>query len=302
MKGFLKNKGLTALLALPLIISCSADDNLTENVRESVERGVILRTLNAGDIGNFLFNTNDPSGSSFQVDFEVQGLRGATNVQDIQFFLDFVDNTDDNGETSTDEILLETIDGASLIESDFGFPSGTFDITFQEALTALNVTNNLASVFGGDQIRTRVVLNLEDGRSFTESDVTGNIESLGSFFSSPFDYRTEVVCIPTSPVPGDYIVTLNDSAGDGFMDATLTVSIDGMETVLTVDPDEFQRIVTITVPDGTMELTFTYNNGNNSRGEEGEHIYNIEAPSGETAAADGPQPSEGTVLLSICSI
>ena len=150
---------------------------------------------------------------------------------------------------------------------------------------------------GGDQINIRLVVNLTDGRSFTDADGTGNVSG-GSFFSSPFSYRAGINCIPVTPVTGDYELIMDDSYGDGWNGAFISVTIDGTTTEYTVSAAQATtNTETINVPDGTTELVWSFSSGSF----DGEVTYELIAPSGETAAAGGPGPTPGEIVLNICN-
>jgi hypothetical protein len=96
-------------------------------------------------------------------------------------------------------------------------------------------------------------------------------------------------------VEGDWSLQMDDSWGDGWDGAFLTVSINGVETdyepaagagggVPTSDTQMFSA-------PADASLVITYTDG----AYEGEHSFVITAPNG-TVTADGPSPTVGTVL------
>jgi hypothetical protein len=96
-------------------------------------------------------------------------------------------------------------------------------------------------------------------------------------------------------VEGDWSIQMDDSWGDGWDGAFLTVSINGVETdyepaagagggVPTSDTQMFSA-------PADASLVITYTDG----AYEGEHSFVITAPNG-TVTADGPSPTVGTVL------
>jgi len=104
-----------------------------------------------------------------------------------------------------------------------------------------------------------------------------------------------VACIPVEPVTGDYVLDLEDTYGDGWDGAFITVTIDGTATDYTIDSGSTANF-TINVPAGTTELIFNYTPGNF----ESEHIWELLAPNGDTAAAGSPGPG-GEIVLNICT-
>ncbi len=291
---YMKNLRLYIALALvALVASCSEDDKVTVGVQETVARGAVLRTVS---FESTTFNVFDPA-SIFGVTIEEQDLEDGDLLSNIEIYVGFVDNTDSNGTTSATETLVSTVAASEFTSGPNGLPRTSFSVSLGDALSALGVANTPANVTGGDQINIRLVVNLTDGRSFTDVDATGNVSG-GSFFSSPYAYRAGINCIPTSPVTGDYTLTMDDSYGDGWDGAFITVTIDGTSTDYTVSTAQATtNTEVITVPGGTTELVWTYTPGNF----EGEHSYELEAPTGETAAADGPGPTPGEIVLNICN-
>ncbi|MCL6272629.1 hypothetical protein M3P19_01345 [Muricauda sp. 2012CJ35-5] len=282
-----------ALAFVALMASCSEDDKVTVLVQDTVERGAVLRTVS---FESTTFNVFDPA-SIFGVTIEEQDLLDGGLLSNMEIYVGFVDNTSSNGTTTAAETLVSTVAASEFTNGPNNLPRTSFSVSLGEALSALGIVNDPANVTGGDQIAIRLVVNLTDGRSFTDVDATGNVSG-GSFFSSPYVYRAGINCIPTAPVTGDYELTMDDSYGDGWDGAFITVDIDGTTTDYTVSVAQATtNTETINVPDGTTTLVWTYTPGNF----EGEHTYELIAPSGETAAAGGPGPTPGNIVLNICN-
>ncbi|MGW9684447.1 hypothetical protein [Flagellimonas sp. 2504JD1-5] len=292
MKYLISNIKLLALymfLAM-CIISCSEDDKLSLEIQDTVERGAVIRTISivSGD-----FNIFDSS-SIFEVIIEEQDLEDGALLSDVDVYLSFVDNSEDNGSTSADERLFTTLGASSFSFGDNGLPRSSFSMTLEEALSSLGITNDPSSVTGGDEVNIRMVLNLTDGRSFTDVNASGNVSG-GSFFSSPYVYRAGIKCIPVQPFTGNYTLEVSDSFGDGWDGAFITVNIDGDTTDYTITSGSAGSF-DINVPDGTQELVWTYTPGNF----ESEHSFELFGPNGEVAAAGGPGPTPGEIVLNIC--
>lgn len=276
-------------IGLMTAVSCS-EEKIVDDVQATVERGLVLRTVaNLSTTYNLL----DPA-STFGVTLEAQDSENGDLLSEVRVFVQFVDNTvvGDNDLTS-DEVLATTISASTFTEGPFGFPRTDLVISLSEALTAAGV--DFSVVDGGDAIGFRLEAQLTDGRVFTNR-AAGTVAN-GSFFSSPFAYNAGINCIPTSPVIGDYELNLADEFADTWDGAFVTVTIDGVNTDYTMANGEAEVSFTITVPAGTTELIFTYVPGDF----ESEHTFELLAPSGETAAAGGPGPTPGEIVLNICS-
>ncbi len=286
MKINIKTIALVALTSV-FITSCEDSDKIIDDILATTERGAVLRTIeSSGTYNRFDTSTN------FSVTFEEQDVEDGGLLDKVDVFVNFVDNTAANGETSVSEVLVQTYQASDFETGPFGLPRATFSSTFAEALAALGVVEGQFD--GGDYILFRLQLTLTDGNTYSNDTNTNTLT--GSFFASPFQYQQTIKCIPPAPVPGDYQLELADSFGDGWDGAKLTATIDGTVTEYTFTSGS-EASFTVTVPDGTTEFFFTYISGNF----EGEHSYVITAPTGETAIEDGPGPATGEVVLNICN-
>ncbi len=287
MKINIKLFTIVAISSL-FISSCDDGDKIIDQVLETTTRGAVLRTIETfgSDFDRFDTSTN------FGVTFEEQDVENGDLLQSVDVFVNFIDNTAGNGTTSPAEVLVATFQASDFEAGPFGLPRATFESTFQEALDALGVVEGQFD--GGDAILFRLQLFLTDGSSFSNDTNTSTLT--GSFFASPFQYQQTIKCIPVAPVPGDYILDLADSFGDGWDGARIDVTIDGVVSEITFTSGSSASF-TVNVPVGTTEFFFTYVAGNF----EGEHSYVITAPTGELAIEDGPGPATGVLVLNICN-
>ncbi len=198
--------------------------------------------------------------------------------------------TPEDGATTTVDVLVTTksntdraiqivIDPASTATadqyqiSDLFIPAGAFlgTIKFTSNFNAIPETGstfliiNLTGIEGADTVTENATLNIELFRKCPN---------------------------PT----GEYILELNDSYGDGWDGAFITVTIDGVSTDYTASGFGTTHIVN--VPDGTEELIFSYTSGSF----EGEHTYIITSPNGIIVKADGPGPTTGIINFNPCNI
>nr|WP_298924588.1 hypothetical protein [uncultured Allomuricauda sp.] len=178
----MKNFKIYALLAVAIFItSCSEDDKVTILVQETVGSGAILRTLDSsGSLDMF----NIASTLSFTI--QEQDAEGGDLLDRVEITGSFVDNNGDDNSVSGAAL-------ATITASEFGeteeLPSFDYSITLAEFLTAVGI--DLTQVLPGDQFVVDMELFTTDGRSFKNSDTTGNVSG-GSFFSSPYQYTEEV--------------------------------------------------------------------------------------------------------------
>ena len=203
-------KCVSILIAI-LILSCSSDDKIIDELFENVERGAVLRTLNSSSDFNF-YDTTD-SRFTFDVTVEAQGEANGAVPSIIRVYQSFVDNTDDDVDNNKTEVLISTTNVSDLSTSENGFPEFTLPTqTLQDALDNNGLTDG--EFFGLDQFLYRFELETTDGRIFT-NDVGGTVQG-GSFFQSPFIYAVTVKCIPPFAIPGTYTIQMGDSFGDGW--------------------------------------------------------------------------------------
>ncbi|MBW8243457.1 hypothetical protein K1F50_11645 [Muricauda oceani] len=272
--------------AVLLVSSCDDGDKVIDEVFSSTTRGAVLRTLES----NGVYDRFDTS-STFGFTFEEQDYEGGDLMEKVDLYISFDDNTEENGDSTVDEILIQTFLPEDFTEGEFGLPVASYESTLANALSLLGLEEG--DFDGGDAIQYRLVLTLTDGRTFSNDDSTGTIT--GSFFNAPFFYGPVIKCIPPAPVPGEYTIDLVDSYGDGWNGASIDIVIDGVESSFTLEEGS-SGTETFTVPDGTTEFTLEFVSGDF----DSEVTYEITAPTGETAIEDGPTPAVGTITLNIC--
>lgn len=286
-----KIKNIVLLLVGALtVLSCSTDDKSVDILFDTVANGAVLRTLNFNNTYN-VFDVNDDT-FKFELQLEEQDAQNGGLLSEVRLFQAFNDNTDDATDNSKAEALIRTFAASDFTTGPEGFPVLDFSMQLADALTGNGLT--IDDVFGGDVFAYRLELELTDGRVFTNT-AAGTVLS-GSFFSSPFAYNVTVKCVPVTPFAGDYKLNLKDSFGDGWDGAFITVTIDGTATDYTFTSGGSASFE-FTVPDGTTTLEFSYTAGSF----EEEHSYEIVGPFGEVAAADGPGPAPGAIILNICN-
>lgn len=285
----INNKILGALIGVTSLLITSCDDDggkVIDEVFAETTRGAVLRTIESGGV----FDRFDTS-TTFGFTFEEQDYEDGDLLEKVDLYISFDDNTEENGDSTVSEILIETFLPADFTDGEFGLPRASYETTLANALSQLGLVEG--DFDGGDAIQFRLILTLTDGRTFTNDDSTGTIT--GSFFNAPYFYGPVIKCIPPAPVPGEYTIEMEDSWGDGWNGASIDVVIDGESSSYTID-DGTAGTATFTVPEGTTEFTLEFVSG----AFDGEVTYEITAPTGETAISDGPSPAVGTITLNIC--
>lgn len=189
---------LTGALVLGAsVIACDEDKTTVDTVFSDVQRGAIFRTISAKTTYNVFDDTDE-----FRVTAEVEDHESGALLQDVDVFLSFVDNTNDGINNAKPEIQIGTIDASAFSTNNNGLPQTTYTLPLSQAASALGLVDG--DFTGGDQFVFRFVLNLTDGRSFTNTNSAGTVTG-GSFFRSPFRYNVGVICdLPTDIFVGNY--------------------------------------------------------------------------------------------------
>jgi len=202
----MKNKYLL-LLFMGGLLSCSNDEKAIEVVTEEVERGAVIRTL---AIHNMDFDINDLQ-STFSIDVEEMDIEDGGLLEEVEVFVQFKDNTPDNGNTIVSNTLIEIIPASVWITGSNGLPKTSLIYTYEELLTASGLT--VAEVAVKDQFLVNLNLKLTDGRVFNASNASSIILAFNTFFSSPFCYTINMI----APIPEDFFtgMYLMESTLDG---------------------------------------------------------------------------------------
>ncbi|MCH2218013.1 MAG: hypothetical protein MK076_08075 [Flavobacteriales bacterium] len=279
------NKIVVLLLSVVLFTGCEGDDKAIDQVFDGVSYGAILRTI---DVPGKSFNLTDLS-SAFSVIVEEQDEEYGALLSEVDVYV----SKDGN------EVMVNTVPASAFTTGDKGLPVATISVTLGETLTALGLGTNYDV---GDVFVIRLSLKLTDGREFSASSSSGSLQ--GSYFASPFLYSSPILC---TPKPGDYVVDMQDSYGDGWQGDGIKVTFDGGPNdgeVVYVDMlssysggppccSWTDSTEILNVPDGTEGFTWEYT-GDSYPGEVSFQIY---APDGtQLLSVSAPSPGTLTVL------
>ncbi len=288
------NTRISLLLAATAIVlaSCAEADNVFDQIVDNEERGAVLRgfeiTSNQVAINTATNTIND--GENFGVVLQEQDQEGGDLLSSVEVYVGYSDNTSD-GANDKAEVLAETIPASAFTKDEFGLPRIDYTITGAAMQSAVGLAD--ADLAGGDNFTVRFELVLTDGRRYSAANNSGTIT--GSFFASPFLYNVNVVCAPSTPTPGDWIFDMQDSYGDGWNGAYLSVTIDGTETQVTIE-DGSAATETVTVPDGAEVISIVFVSGP----WDVEISYQITSANGNEVASAVPSPPAGVELLDYC--
>ena len=313
------NKLFLILPALFIVAACT-DEDKNPFPLDALEQAAVLRTIDVVSPRNI--NKSAPAGSDFFVEVEADDFQGGTRFVSMEVYLSLLDNfVDLEGETETElddenisipDVLFTTIPASEFtISSESGKPRYTLNINGADAISTLNIGDNLPRVDGGDIIRVRLAMILEDGSVYTSSNVNGNVT--GQFFSSGFQYDNTVVCILDSPPAGDYTVVMQDSFGDGWQTTngsggpgiTVTLSngdeiqvglCSGSATPYDCINEPSAGTDTVTIPEGLTSADWFFPGDFY-----GEISFQIFAPSGNLIASYEAGSAAGPIPLNLCN-
>lgn len=319
MKNILRNLSIIALIVS--FTACTDSDKTVEEVLD-YETGAILRTIS---VDNAVLNSSDPD-SPFTVQVEEQDEEDGGLFAAVQVYAQIRDLTPDNGTTPSVNTFVKSIPASEFTTGPVGLPRGTVSATFGEMTSAMGLGPD--DYFPGDVYIVELRVELTDGRVFGAD--SGGASVTGGFFSSPFAYNALLTC---TPEPGDYVVDMFDSYGDGWQTNTgnggdgiqVTVTAaDGSESVIEVgmcspyggaagtfldgnaDPATgctgpastsfFEASATVTIPVGTTGATWNFPGD-----EYGEIALDIYAPDGSLLYSAGTgEASAGLLPVTFC--
>lgn len=281
-----------------MVFSCSNEDKTIDLITDNVTRGAVLRQIDV--LANSVALNSDTglleSGEQFAVDLEYQDTEDGALLSVMEVYLAYADNTDDGVDNAQAEQLIDEIPASNFTQGDRGLPTISYAISGDDMLSSLGMSADQLGI-GGDQFVVRFEVVLEDGRRFSVDDNTGTLT--GNYFRSPFAYGVTVVCAPSVPTSGTWTVNTNDSYGDGWNGASLTITLDGAVAASIANeyggPNDQQ--FTFDVPSGTSTISIVYVSGD----WDSEVTFNVISANGNTVVnVPTPAPLAGVELLDFC--
>ena len=266
--------------------SCEDEDKDRLDLNQ-IETGAILRTI---ENLSATVDRSNPGADIMGAIVEFDDFLNDDLLESVDVYIEFIDTTpDENFEVQTvPEVFITNIPAGAFDTAATGKPTANIQVNMGDALTALGITSD--DLYGGDVFIIRFALNLTDGRVYS-SDTVGSAIAGSSAFLSPFRYSAAVVC---PPLPGQWIIDMQDSYGDGWNGAKMAVTVGSTTTEYTITTG-FDAQYIIDVPTGTAALVFNYSPGD----WESEVTWQITSPQGEVVADEGPDPPTGPVKLTL---
>jgi hypothetical protein len=270
MKKYLK---LLSLLVTVLLVTSSCDKK---------DELIIFDNINGQTMIQFSKTSATLPTPSEGASFEVSVLVTTVSDVDREIDIEIVPQTDpDKTSASPDQYTI----------SNLVIPAGSYSGT-------ITISSNFDAI-------------PEEGSTFLTLKLTG----LAGASTTIYNGILEVELFRKCPiVAGDYTFRLVDVYGDGWQGSHLTVTIDGVsqEIALTsywdtdqsyYGPEFYDFTYTVTVPEGTKTLTFSYTAGDYPE----ETYYEIYSPNDILIYADGnpndyvDPPVEGEISWNPCN-
>jgi hypothetical protein len=299
-------KTTTVLMALAAFFGCTVDNKVIDNVFEGVQKGAFLRTI---EITNAELDINDTS-SFIGVVVEYQDAEKSTLLSEVKVYGSFEDKNG-NGNSKSD-VLVKSIPASTFVPvPPFNLPQATIQVTLGELLSALGM--QVGDYFGSDVFTMRLEVVLTDGRTYSAKDANGNIAALGGYYSSPYAYAAPIVCPPKPPAAGDWVISMEDTYGDGWQTddgsggSGITITLnDGtvfevglcspyQASTFTCTPGDYSGTATITIPSGTQTADWYFPGD-----AYGEIKFTITTPNGNVAAIYGTGSPAGPIAIDFC--
>jgi len=298
-----------------LFTACEDGDQVFDQIVEAETRGSILRTIEVTENEiQYDVPTSTLVGGGFSATVEVQDQEDGDLLQSLDVFIGYSDNTAAIGSSTIGdgEVLIQSFSLSDGTIGEFGLPRFTYSVTAQEMQSALGLTGD--DIFGGDAFTIRFEIVRTDGAVYSAADNSGTLT--GSYFNSPFEYTSVLVCAPKPTQEGTWRVDMQDAFGDGWQPTTgdgggpgLVVTLsDG--TVFEIglctpyeDPgydcvdQASEGTAFFDVPAGqTAEALFDF------RGDFwGEMSFQIFSPAGNMVASAGTGTAAGPVAIDFCA-
>jgi hypothetical protein len=281
----------TALGAIVLLFAaCDAEDKIFDEVQANVQRGAVLRTIEVFN-DEFIIGTTD---GVFSLEVEVQDQEDGDLLESVDVYHSFLDGSPENGPGDVAETLVGSIPPSAFSPGEFGWPRTVYSADFNELVSNTGLT--ASDINGSDQFRIRFALNLSDGRSYTNTDNSGTLT--GSFYRSPFLYSATVVCPPITPEPGTWTIAQQDSFGDSWNGASISVTLDGVTTDYAHAGGGNETIFTFEVPVGAVEINMVYNAGTF----DSENSFQVISANGLTVYEATAPPTANVVFFDYCDL
>lgn len=192
---------LIVLSFVGLMLSCSENERLVDEIFDDTTRGVVLRTVESS------LELPEGTDDDFFLVLEMQGAE-ASEADKIEIYLSFEDKTPENGTTNLERQLYETIP-AEEFSTDERLPRTQLRFDLNDLESFFGITG--VDYAGGDKFIVQLELHMEDGRVFKRENTSAILD--GPFYRSPFTYNANVICPVGDAFTGEYTIESYSPAG-----------------------------------------------------------------------------------------
>lgn len=179
-------------MALCLVFAACEDPALPFQQFPELEYGAVARLLtpvNFASAGTFTKANPAASKLTFTVDFYDE-LKGK-NVESFAFFVKFTDRKNAGANNKAEKSLITFNSTQFKPHPTYGTQMLDVNITYDQVLTALGLTNDVVSV--GDRFEFRVVITKKDGKVFTATNTSAEFVNAPNAFGFPMEFRRDVL-------------------------------------------------------------------------------------------------------------
>ena len=193
-----KFKFLSALVAVMLIASSCADDNLSPIVTfDSAGKGAYPRLISTS--GDLLINLFDVGGSQYGYTIEFVDENRGANVAEYVLEMTYEDNDPSNGDNSAGPIEFKRFSASEFSTNEGGYQQApSVSVTAADAFAKAGVSADQVSAGDNFKFVGKVITN--DGATFTQSNSSATV--YGSAFRGFFNFTMPASC--PSSLDGEY--------------------------------------------------------------------------------------------------
>ncbi|PAU93534.1 hypothetical protein CK503_10255 [Aliifodinibius salipaludis] len=219
-----------------LLVAVTSCDSLTgepdtriplEETLNEESTGAFLRVLSV-DVAGFDYVNLDEAGYVFTAEYSDSEKGG--KLENVEFTVSYTSNDYTETPPEIDYAEVKTVPASEFSErEESGLPSKQFEITFEEAITALGIEQSDVEL--GDSFTIQWTVNTTDGKSFGPESASPPVT--GGFYSSPFQARSPVaILIDPEKYVGTYQITQQGPGTFGPVFESMQ-----FEAELSVDPN-----------------------------------------------------------------
>jgi hypothetical protein len=188
--------------AVTVMFSCS-DDNThpydqSDILASQDETGFVrLSKVESSEV-----NLNDFDNSSIDLQLEAYDSEEGDLLQDVEFTVEFIDNTPENGTNSIEAMPLAMFPASMWTRGDDILPTISTSFDIPTIVQILGIST--ADIYAADILRLEWTLNLTNGKSFNRHNQSNSLSSW-PFYNAPALLDVSIVCsIPDDFATGSY--------------------------------------------------------------------------------------------------